>query len=260
MRKTINAIAAIAMRDLIKLLRDRPRLFISLIFPLLFVGILGTSLNSNLSADVGYSFLIFVFTGVIGQNLFQSTAAGIISLVEDRQNDFSQAMFIAPVSRLAIILGKILGESMVAVVQLLGIGIMGIVFQIPFNAGQLLGFLPAIILVCLVGGSFGLLVMSNLSSQKQVNQIFPLLIFPQFFLAGVFSPIKNLPIFLLILSRISPMTYAVDLIRSIYYWGKPEYGKVVLHNPSINLLVLGIMFLMMFTTGTYMFVKNERNR
>jgi ABC-2 type transport system permease protein len=111
-----------------------------------------------------------------------------------------------------------------------------------------------------VGGSFGLLVMSNLSSQKQVNQIFPLLIFPQFFLAGVFSPIKNLPIFLLILSRISPMTYAVDLIRSIYYWGKPEYGKVVLHNPSINLLVLGIMFLMMFTTGTYMFVKNERNR
>jgi ABC-2 type transport system permease protein len=260
MKRTINAIITIATRDLVKLLRDRPRLLFSLIFPLIFVGILGTSLNANLSSDVGYSFLIFVFTGVIGQNLFQSTAAGIISLVEDRQNDFSQAMFIAPVSRLAIILGKILGESMVAMVQLLGIMIMGIIFRIPLDLNTLLRLIPAVITICLAGGAFGLLVMSNMNNQKQVNQIFPLLLFPQFFLAGVFSPIKVLPGWLLVLSRISPMTYAVDLIRSVYFWGKPEFSKVVLHQPVVNFLVLGAMFVLMFVIGTFIFTRNERNR
>lgn len=86
--KILNALLVIAIRDLTKLLRDKGRIMASLIFPLVFVGVLGNSLNSNLSSDVGYSFLTFVYIGVIGQNLFQSTASGIISLIEDRENDF----------------------------------------------------------------------------------------------------------------------------------------------------------------------------
>lgn len=258
--KNLNAIITIAMRDLTKLLRDRPRILASLIFPFVFVGVLGSSLNSNLSTDVGYSFLTFVFTGVIGQNLFQSTAAGIISLIEDRQNDFSQALFIAPVSRYVIILGKIIGESLVAIVQLIGIFIMGFIFRIPFSLTQVIDLLPTIIIICLLGGAFGLLVMANMSDQRQVNQIFPFLIFPQFFLSGVFSPIKNLPTVLWVLSRISPMTYAVDLVRSVYYFGNPAYPKVVLNSLPINLAVITIMFGLMLVIGTWQFVRNERNR
>jgi ABC-2 type transport system permease protein len=232
----------------------------SLIFPLVFVGILGTSLNANLSSDIGYNFLIFVFTGVIGQNLFQSTAAGIISLIEDRQNDFTQELFIAPVSRFVIIIGKILGESLVAITQLLGIMVMGVVFRIPFTMGQIVNLVPVVLVACLLGGAFGILVMANLSNQKQVNQIFPFLIFPQFFLSGVFSPIKHLPTYLLVLSRISPMTYAVDLVRSVYYWGRPEYAKVVINSPITNIIIISLMFVVMFSLGTVMFVRNERNR
>ena len=258
--KTINALLVIALRDLTKLLRDRPRILASLIFPFVFIGILGNSLNSNLSADVGFSFLTFVFVGVIGQNLFQSTASGIISLIEDRENDFSQSMFIAPVSRYTIILGKIMGESLVAMVQLLGIIVIGLLFQIPFTWQQIAGMAVMIPVVTLLGGAFGTLVMANLTNQKQANMIFPFLMFPQFFLSGVFSPIKNLPIYLMVLSRISPMTYAVDLMRSVYYAGSPVYDKVVLHSVGTNLLVVGIMIVTMVTVGTVLFVKNEKNK
>ncbi len=258
--KTFNALLVIAVRDLTKLLRDRGRILASLIFPLVFVGVLGNSLNSNLSADVGYSFLTFVYLGVIGQNLFQSTASGLISLIEDRENDFSQSMFIAPVSRYIIILGKIIGESMVATVQLLGIGLMAFIFRIPFTWPQLLGILAVVPLITLLGGAFGVLVMANLSNQKQANQIFPFLIFPQFFLSGVFSPIKELPIYLLVLSRISPMTYAVDLVRSIYYIGNPAYDKVVINSMGTNLMVVLGMAVVMIVAGTLIFVRNERNK
>lgn len=256
----LNAILIIAYRDFLKLLRDKPRIVMSLIFPLLFIGVLGGSLQANLSQDVGYDFLVFTFLGVIGQTLFSSTASGVISLIEDRQTDFAQEIFISPISRYSIVIGKILGESLVSLVQLLGILVFGIIIGIPMTVTQIVTLLPVFLIICLFGGAFGVIVLANLSQQRSANQIFPFLIFPQFFLAGVFNPIKVLPPYLDILSRISPMRYAVDLVRGVYYSGKPEYSKVVIDSPGYNLAVMGIMFLGFIIIGTYLFVKKERNR
>ena len=256
----LNAILIIAYRDFLKLLRDKPRIIISLIFPLLFIGVLGGSLQANLSSDVGYDFLVFTFLGVIGQTLFSSTASGVISLIEDRQTDFAQEIFISPISRYSIIIGKILGESLVSLVQLLGILVFGLIIGIPMSVTQIVTLIPVFLIICLFGGSFGILVLANLSEQRSANQIFPFIIFPQFFLAGVFNPIKVLPPYLDILSRISPMRYAVDLIRGVYYAGKPEYSKVVIDSPTYNLAVMVAMFLVFIIIGTYLFVKKERNR
>src|SRR3989344_6578730 len=114
MNRELNAIVAIAARDITKLLRDRMRLVFSLLFPLIFIGILGASLQANLGTNLGYNLLTFTFIGVIAQTLFQSTASGLISLVTDRDSDFAQELFVAPISRYTILTGKILGESLVS--------------------------------------------------------------------------------------------------------------------------------------------------
>lgn len=255
-----NTIITIAMRDLTKLLRDKGRMLASLAFPLIFIGILGSSMQSNIGDDIGYNFLTFVFIGVIGQTLFQSTAGGLISLVEDKQNDFSQELFISPVSRYAIIFGKILGETLVSFVQIFGVLVFAFIFRVPFEIGMLLSLLPFAFLAAILGGSFGLLVMANMSDQRAANQLFPFLLFPQFFLAGVFNPIKILPLPLMILSRIAPMTYAVDLLRSIYYWNSPVYEKTVLFSPLTNIIAVVGFSTIFLIAGTIMFVRNERNR
>ncbi len=258
--REVNAILAIAYRDFVKFLRDRARILATFIFPFLFIGILGGSLQANLSSESGYNFLSFVFTGVLGQIMFQSTASGIISLIEDRTNDFSQELFISPVSRYNIILGKIIGETIIALTQGIGVVIFSLIIGVPLTLSQFVSLAPAVLASCLLGGAFGVLVLSNLSSERSANQIFPFLLFPQFFLAGVFSPIKNLPVSLDLLSHLSPMRYAVDLIRGIYFAGTPEYQKIVLEKPITNFLVMLIIFLVFLTSGTYLFVKNERNR
>ena len=260
MSRELNAIFVIAFRDFLKLLRDRARLLISFIFPLIFIGVLGGSLQSNLGPSLGYNFLTFTFIGVLAQTLFSSTASGVISLIEDRQNDFSQEIFISPISRYSIIIGKILGESLVSLTQIIGILLFGLILQIPMSFNTLISLLPFFIIACFLGGAFGVLVLANLSDQRAANQVFPFLIFPQFFLAGVFNPIQVLPIYLDILSRITPMRYAVDLIRGIYYQGSPEYSKVVLDNPIFNLTIIAIMFFVFLIAGTYLFVRKERNR
>ena len=202
----LNAILTIALRDFTKLLRDRFRLVISFIFPIIFIGALGTSLQSNIGQFIAFNYLTFTFTGVLAQTLFQSTASGIISLIQDRESDFSQEMFVSPISRYSIIFGKILGESLVSLVQAIGVVLfglfMGLFFPIAITTGQLLLCTPAIIAACLLGGAFGVLVMAALGNQRSANQLFPFVIFPQFFYyfnihLASFSKVLNTPIFCL---------------------------------------------------------------
>lgn len=256
----VNAIFAIAYRDFRKFTQDRGRILATFIFPIIFIGVLGSSLQSSLGTYVGFNYLAFVFTGIIAQTLFQSTASGIISLIEDRETDFSQEMFVSPISRYSIIIGKLIGETTISLAQGLGILLFGIIIGISISFSQLLYLLPISIVICLFGGAFGLLVLSNLSSQRLANQIFPFIIFPQFFLAGVFNPIKDLPSYLYILSRLAPMTYAVDFLRSIFYIGQPEYSRVVLYSPLVNFIIIGVIFLAFLVVGTHLFVRNEKNR
>lgn len=260
----VNAVLTIALRDFTKLIRDRFRLVISFIFPIIFIGALGTSLQSNIGSYIAFNYITFTFTGVLAQTLFSSTASGIISLIQDRENDFSQEMFVSPISRYSIIMGKILGETMVALVQAIGVILfalfMSLFFPIDITLSQLIISLPAVFVACMLGGAFGVLVLAALGSQRSANQLFPFVIFPQFFLAGVFTPIKELPFTIWILSRISPMTYAVDFFRGLYYFGHPDYDAVVLYHPVFDLAVILVMFLIMISVGTFLFVRNERNR
>jgi ABC-2 type transport system permease protein len=128
-----------------------------------------------------------VLTGVLAQTLFQSSALGLVSLLEDRQNDFSQELFIAPVSRYAIVLGKIVGEATVALVQGLGILAFGFLIGVRLSVAALPGLLLVSAVVCVFGGAFGLLMMSFARSKRFADQLFSFVFLPQLLLAGVFN-------------------------------------------------------------------------
>jgi ABC-2 type transport system permease protein len=256
----VSAIMAISQRDLMKLLRDPVRLISSLVFPIIFIGIMGGAFEANVGNDIGFNYLDFIFTGIFAQTLFQSSTMGLVSLIEDRENDFSQEMFVSPVSRYSIILGKILGETYVALVQGAAVLVFGLIVGVAMTPVQLMGLILVAVPACLFGASFGVILMSNLHSQRAANQIVPFIMVPQYFLAGVFVPVKVLPWYLEILSRLSPMRYAVDLTRGVFYFGQTDYEAVVLTSPLINMVIMVGMFLAFLVAGTWLFVRGERNR
>ncbi len=256
----LDEIAIIAYRDFLKFLKDKSRIIATFIFPVVFIGVLGNSLQSNLGKGVGFNLILFTFTGVLAQTLFQSSSSGIISLIEDRENDFSQEIFVSPISRYTIILGKVVGESLVALAQAIGIITFGLIIRLPISFGQLISIIPALILACITGAAFGVILLSNLSSQRSANQIFPFIFFPQIFLSGVFVPIRSLPWYLAILARISPLTYVVDFVRGIFYHSDPSLTQVTLFPLWLDLLVISGMLFIFIIAGTVMFTRNERNR
>ncbi|MGH2345612.1 MAG: ABC transporter permease [Chloroflexota bacterium] len=256
----LSAMAAIAGRDLLKFLRDRSRVVLSFLVPFLLMFLLGGTVQRNLGSATGFNFISFTFTGVLGMTIFQSSVQGIASLLDDRQNDFARELFVAPVSRYTIVCGKILGETVIALAQTVPLVAIALALGVSISPKQLLLMAPTAVLACLLGGSFGLLAMASINNRQAANQIFNFLLLPQFFLAGVFTPIKVLPWYLEILSRLSPLRYVVDLFRDVLYTGRPEYGKVVLLDPVANLATIGLMFGAFILIGTTLFVRQETNR
>ena len=221
------------------------------------IGILGTTLQAGFGAAAGINLLQYVFTGVLAQTIWQSGALGVISLIADREQDFSQEIFVSPISRYSIIFGKILGESLVAFPQFIAILAFGIIIGVPFTLEKIVALIPAALVIAVYGGAFGVLVLSRLDNQRQANQIFPFVMLPQFFLAGIFNPIQNLPWFLDILTKVAPMRYAVDLMRDVYYTGG---SSVPLLDMPTNLAIIGVEFALFMVIGTAGFVRAERNR
>jgi ABC-2 type transport system permease protein len=226
----------------------------------IFIGALGGSLQASFGRSADFNLLAFTFTGVFAQTLFQTTAFGLISLIEDRENDLMQEIFVSPISRYTIVIGKIIGETLVALPQAAVVVAFAVIVRIELTPEQLLGLIPTGIAACLLGGAFGLVVLANLGSQRAANQIFPFLVLPQYFLAGVFSPVRGLPWYLDVLSHISPLRYSVDLVRGVYYAGQPDYRAVVLDPPIVDLTVTILLFMAFLAIGTVLFVRHERNR
>jgi ABC-2 type transport system permease protein len=254
------ALLAIAHRDLLKLWRDRARLAVNLAFPVLLVLGLGSVLRYSIGPVHGLDPVTVAFTGVLAATLFQSTAAGMISLVEDRETDFARELFVAPVRRSTLIAGKVLGEAAVAAAQGVAVTVFAVASGVPLGVGQVVRMLPVALACCLLGGAFGLTTVAALPNQRAAMQIFQFLIIPQYLLGGVLVPLHGLPGYLDAIAAVLPLRYAVDLNRAAYYGGAAaRHGVADLPTGVAAAVVVGLVVLL-GAAGGWMFAYRERNR
>jgi ABC-2 type transport system permease protein len=260
MAREMNATFAIAWREVLRAFKSPLSLAFTVIFPILFIGVLGGSISANLSGALPYAYLPFMLIGMIANSMYQGTITGVTNLVEERENDFTAELFVAPISRYAVLLGKLIGSGIAALVSLIGIVAMIFIMQIPMNAGDLLRVFALTPVLALAGGALGVFFIGITQDPKVVAVGVPLLIFPQMFLSGALIPVSASAGLLGVLAKIIPMTYSIDLARNIFYWGKPEYSAAVLHPWTLDLGVTVGFFLFFTIVGTFLFVRADRNR
>jgi ABC-2 type transport system permease protein len=258
--REINAVIAIAARDVTVLIKSPATLAMSLFMPLMMMGMLGGNLAQNMASGLDFDYSQFMFVGMMVNMLFMTVTMGITSIIQDRIVDFTQEMMVSPISRYSIILGKISGASVGAVVQLIGTIIIALVMGIHFSIGQLLSFLAISPLLCLAAGAFAMMIVGCIKAQNVANIIVMLIVMPQMFLSGAIIPVNHSSGILLVLSRAMPMTYCLDLARSVFYAGTPDYANVVLFNPAICTMGIVALSAFFFIFGTFFFAKSETSR
>ena len=258
--REVNATFAIAWREILRAVKSPVSIAFTVIFPVIFMGILGGSISQNLGAALSYAYLPFMLIGMIANTMYQGTITGVTNLVEERENDFTAELFVAPVSRYAVLLGKLIGSGFASLISLVGILAMIVVMQIPLDAGDLLRVLAISPVLALAGGSLGVLFIGFVQDPRVAGIGVALLVFPQMFLAGALIPVNGSSGILGVLAKLMPMTYSIDLARNIFYAGKVEYASVVLHPAWLDLAVTVGLFVAFTVVGTILFVRSDRNR
>jgi len=244
----IQAVFTIWQREVIRYLRSPSRIIGSLGMPFFFLAFLGLGLQSAFAIRPGgEKYLDYIAPGIVGMVLlFSSTVSGI-SVIWDRQFGFLKVMLVAPIPRLAIVLGRTAGGTTTASIQ--AIIFLAISFLLGVRVPSPMGLVFALVFMGLIGLSFsslGVALASRMEDPHGFQLIFNFLIMPIFFLSGALFPLDNLPIFIKVLAYLNPLTYGVDGLRWALL-GVSEFG------PAVDLLVLSAVSAGLLVLGAVLF-------
>jgi ABC-2 type transport system permease protein len=199
-------------RELVKLLNDPGHLAITIIRPLLLIFLVGKGLDAIVDLpETRGNYIGFVGPGMVAVLAVTASMQVGASLIRDRDGSI-KTILIAPISRLALLLGKILGEfteqlvtlilALLIVVSALGEPVQGILLSLPIIALLIIGF-----------ASFGSIAASFFNNTKSYGA-FTAFISPLVYLSGAFFPLESFPVPLRVIGLINPLTYGVDGLRA----------------------------------------------
>jgi ABC-2 type transport system permease protein len=239
------------VRYLKKLVRNPILLFFSLFQPIIFL-LLFTQLFGQFSEIPGFiaatgtsSYAIFATAGILLQNAFGSALQSGNSIVADIDSGFLQKMLVTPVSRYAILLGRLTSDAFRVVIQ--SIIIIALSF-LPFVGVSYATGVPGIILILITVAFFGL-AWSGISlaigmktrSAETVFAIGGFITFPLLFLSTALVPQSFQPQWIQTISAFNPISYAVNACRVLMITGfdwsiiLQAYGVIAL----VGVLTLG---------------------
>jgi len=218
-RHDLRAVSIVWRRELIRFRTDRLRAITSLVQPVLFLFVLGTGLSrlASRGLPVGVDFRTFIYPGVLAMSVLFTSIFSAASIVWDREFGFLREMLVAPVRRWAIVVGKCLGGATVATFQgIIFLALAGVA-HVPYNPLLLLTLVGELLLLSFTLTAFGVMMAARIKQIQAFMALTQLFVLPLFFLSGALYPLNGLPTWLTVLTRIDPLTYIVDPMRSAVF-------------------------------------------
>jgi len=211
-RNDLRAVKIVWQRELIRFFRDKPRIVTALLQPMLYLFVFGSGMSSMVAGGRG-NLKVFLFPGVMTMAVLFTSFFSAGSLVWDREFGFMREMLVAPVRRGAILLGKCLGGTTAGLFQGLVVLCVAGFVGIPYSASLVLTILGELAIVSFAITALGLLVAVRIRAIQSFMALVQMLLMPLFFLSGALFPVSGLPGWLAVLTRLDPLTYAVDPLR-----------------------------------------------
>jgi ABC-2 type transport system permease protein len=217
-KSELRAIKIVWTRELIRFRKDRMRILTSLIQPVLFLFVLGSGLQSVTSASThGLDLKTFIYPGILCMSVMFTAMFSAASIVWDREFGFLREMLVAPVRRSSIVVGKCFGGATVAAFQgVILLALAGAV-DVPYDPALILGVFALQLLLAFSITAFGVMVAARIKQMQSFMGVMQMIVMPMFFISGALFPIAGLPGWLAFLTRLDPLTYAVDPMRHLVF-------------------------------------------
>ena len=247
-----RALYTLWLRELKRFIRDRARVVISFVQPLLWLVVFAAGFGARIAIP-GIDYQQYLFPGIIGQTLLFTSMFMGISVIWDKEFGFMKEILVAPISRFTIFLGKMFGDSTAAMIQGLIVFAFGFILGIPFDPLTLFAALPIMLLITIGLVSIGLIIASFIGSLENFGAIQTFINLPLFFLSGALFPVTGpgTPEWLSVAATFNPLTYGVDALRSVILGST----WMPIHPLATNVAVVAMFDLVMIAVGTWAFSK-----
>ncbi len=211
------AIAAVFYREGKIRLTNLTFIFWDLFYPLGYLLVFGVGVNYALGspfAASGVNYNAFFLAGVLGMASFGIAANTSWSFFLDRDNGIFYEMLTYPLSRAQYLLGKVLFNMLIAVIQAgitVGLGALFLGIRVRLD------LLPLLFLV-VAGGTCGWFFFYAVFALKMrrndlFNSVTSVFYFVFLFASSIFYPLEPLPRWFRAAALANPTTWQVDLLR-----------------------------------------------
>jgi ABC-2 type transport system permease protein len=215
----IRVALALAEREFIRFMRQPQRVIGTVAQPILFWLFLGSGFSSSFRAPgmEHVSYLEYFYPGVMLMMMLFASIFSSITIIEDRDAGFLQSVLVAPVSRLAIVLGKVLGGTAIAMVQTLIFTIAAPFLGLSLGGPTLALLVGAYVLTSMGFAAMGFFFAWPMRSSAGFHAIMMVFLMPLWMLSGALFPIDKVPGWLHVLMTINPVAHALILLRTPFY-------------------------------------------
>ena len=217
--------ASLWWRECVRFYRDRTRAVSSLATALLFWLLIGFGLAGSFDPagmPVGVGAIEYLYPGTVVFVVLLTAILGTFSLIEDRRAGFLQGVIVSPVPRSAIVLGKVLGGSTVAVAQGALLLPLAPLVGIALEPASVLVAILALFWLAFALTSLGFILAWRMESIHGFHGIVNLLLMPMWFLSGALFPLAGAAGGLRLVMRLNPVTYGLAAFReALYGFGGP---------------------------------------
>lgn len=206
---------ALWRREVVGFLRQRSRVVVALLTPMLFWLLLGVGIGENFrpeGAPEGVTYLEWFFPGSVVLVLLFTGIFSTFSLIRDRQEGFLQGVLVAPIPRASIAIGKIGGGTTLALIEAGLFLVAGWAAGIPIDPTRLPAHFAALGLVGFGLTGLGFAIAWKMDSIQGFHGVMNLLLMPMWLLSGAFFPAPEAGL-LGTMMRLNPLTYGLSAAR-----------------------------------------------
>ena len=203
-------------REVLRFVRQRNRIIGSLGTPLLFWVLLGSGIGETMRPPglaAGMNYMTYFFPGTLMLVVLFTAIFSSLSVIQDRNEGFLQGVLVAPVPRLAIVLGKVLGGTALGFGQGLLMLLLAPLAGIPLGPSALLGAAAAVLLTALALSALGFLLAWRMDSVQGFHAVMNLLLMPMWLMSGALFPASGASQWMRWAMAANPLSYGVDALR-----------------------------------------------
>jgi len=172
------------------------------------------------AVEGNFSYFDFIAPGIMAMTVMMSVMTGLPAAIsQEREVGTLDGMMVAPINRLAVILGKTLAQMARGILQGVLILVLAVtLFGVTVHGNILLVFALLLLGVFSFVG-LGVVLTSFAKDQETAVMMMTTIMFPMMFLSGVFFPIEQMPWFMQSISKVLPLTYVADALRKVMVLG-----------------------------------------